>query len=305
MSERLKGILSIPFVPFFEDLTIDYDGYRNEIKFLLDSGSNGVIIPEALSEFNQFTPDERNNLVAVTVREVGGKAPVIAGVSDSSAQMAKQYAYQAQQDGASAVIAMPPFIGPYPPDDMFRYYSTINSAVSIPVIIHNMLEPPGTIISPDFEKKLILELENVCYTLEEAQNPSQSISALLRMTSDLPSDAFCGVFGGRHAVQIIEEYDRGSIGSVTGGTFADVLAVLWTHLEKGDREKAYALYERILPVQTYIGKYPLAAKEFLRMRGIIKSSAMRVSKGFRFDTINGHEMSRLLEEVSDLLLDFK
>jgi 4-hydroxy-tetrahydrodipicolinate synthase len=123
MSNKMRGIFTIPSTPFKEDLSIDIPGFRNMVKFCIDCGAHGLVFPVNASEFTNLSDDERLVLAEEMVKIAEGKIPTVVGVAASTKQGAVKLASHAGRIGASAVIAMPPYVRvrPFPDELIFDY----------------------------------------------------------------------------------------------------------------------------------------------------------------------------------------
>ncbi len=82
MTDRSKpwhGVMVATALPLREDLTVDYDGYADHCRWLVDNGCDGVVPNGSLGEYQTLTADERARVIRTAVEAVGGDR-VMAGV---------------------------------------------------------------------------------------------------------------------------------------------------------------------------------------------------------------------------------
>ncbi|MDR1899758.1 MAG: dihydrodipicolinate synthase family protein [Treponema sp.] len=288
----MKGIFTIPSTPFNEDLSIDIPGFRNMVQFCIDCKAHGLVYPVNASEFTNLSDEERMILAKEMVTVTAGKIPTVIGVAASTKQNAMKFAAHARETGASAVIAMPPYVRvrPFSEDVIFDYYQGISDAAQIPVFIQNYVPPVGTDMSPEFLLRLCREIEWVQYIKEE------TIPSTLKMQNLFDAnDGSCkGVFGGSGCRYLIEEYRRGSCGNMPGCHVTDVCVAMWDALEKGDNKKAMQIYKDMAPLFFYETQLPGTYKEVLKRRGIIKCSASRNTGNKTNDSISSGYLDEAL-----------
>jgi 2-keto-3-deoxy-L-arabinonate dehydratase len=75
--ESLRGIVPIVVTTFHEDGSLDLESQRRLIRHLLEQGVHGVALFGNASEGYTLTNSERETLLALTLKEVQGKVPVI------------------------------------------------------------------------------------------------------------------------------------------------------------------------------------------------------------------------------------
>ena len=81
--EPFRGIYPILQTPFRDDDTIDVAGLRREVAFCIEAGAHGLCWPQAGSEFELLTDEERTQVAELLVREARGRVPVIVGVQST------------------------------------------------------------------------------------------------------------------------------------------------------------------------------------------------------------------------------
>jgi 4-hydroxy-tetrahydrodipicolinate synthase len=80
----LGEVLTATVTPFDADGAVDYDRYRELCAFLVDSGSDGVVVNGTTGEAPTLSEEERVELVRTALDAVGDRATVIAGTGTNS-----------------------------------------------------------------------------------------------------------------------------------------------------------------------------------------------------------------------------
>ena len=68
----------------FKDNNLDEKGLVQNIKFLIENGSSGIIACATTGECPSLTDEEYERVVRMSVEETKGKVPVIAGAGTNS-----------------------------------------------------------------------------------------------------------------------------------------------------------------------------------------------------------------------------
>jgi 4-hydroxy-tetrahydrodipicolinate synthase len=109
-----------------------------------------------------------------------------------------------------------------------------------------------------------------------------------------------GGFAGRF---VIDEYLRGSCGTMPACEVLDVHVAIWRALEAGDVELARDLHTRALPLLNIEYLYgPAIYKEVLRLRGVIAGSAVRDPGAARLDARDREELDAILDRLQDMFV---
>src|SRR6185369_16454930 len=111
--ENLRGYFTVLYTPFLPDGEIDEQGLRSNVaKTLALPGVGGLSVHSIHQEFWTLTDPERKRVTEIVIDAAGGKAPIVVGVSDTSARNVVDLARHAQAAGADAVMVWPPYYGP-------------------------------------------------------------------------------------------------------------------------------------------------------------------------------------------------
>jgi dihydrodipicolinate synthase/N-acetylneuraminate lyase len=295
MSEsEWRGSFAIPMTPFDEQDRIDEDVLRAEIDFCIRCGTRGIVTPVLVSEFQALSENERRVMIRIPVEAVGGQVPVVVNVAAVSQAVAVDLTRYAQEVGADAVIAMPPY-GLRPDFEVtYNYYKAIADTTNLPVWIQN-----AGIVSLSTEQivQLCSKIENVSWVKEEVWPPTHSISALLKRKCP----GIHGVMGGSGGRYMINEFVRGSKGVIHACEFTDLIQGVWELLEAGQHAEAGDLFEVLLPGISLEGLMGMAfAKEIMVRRGVFKNNRMRMETK-SLDAEDHIEIDRVWERVQSYL----
>jgi 4-hydroxy-tetrahydrodipicolinate synthase len=133
MKSPWHGVLVATALPYQPDLGVDYDAYAAHVRWLIDSGCDGVIPNGSLGEYQVLTPEERARVVRTAV-ECGGV--VVPGVSAYGAREARAWAEQAAEAGCPAVMLLPPNSYRAPDEAVVAHFREV-AAVGLPVVAYN------------------------------------------------------------------------------------------------------------------------------------------------------------------------
>src|SRR5207244_13484477 len=104
----------------------DSASLESEVAFGMRAGAHGLLYPVLGSEFQFLSDRERQQMTGVVIQAAAGRVPVVAGVAGPSAAVAVEHAAQAAGLGASALIALPPYISAGEPAEVLDYYQAIS-----------------------------------------------------------------------------------------------------------------------------------------------------------------------------------
>lgn len=130
-----RGVVVATALPLHDDLSVDFDRYAEHVRWLIDSGCDGVCPNGSLGEYQNLTPDERATVVRTAVEAAGGDR-VLAGVSAYGAAEAVRWAEQAASAGCRAVMCLPPNAFRADDEAVAAHFQAVAS-VGLPVVAYN------------------------------------------------------------------------------------------------------------------------------------------------------------------------
>ena len=82
--EKLRGTFTVMVTPFTPDEKLDKEGFCANIDWYIEEGIHGVICLGSTGEFANLTIEERKSIIDLTVDQVKGRVPIIAGTAANS-----------------------------------------------------------------------------------------------------------------------------------------------------------------------------------------------------------------------------
>src|SRR5450759_956204 len=155
------GLVHTPVTPFTREERIDYDVYAKLIEFHLRNGAQSLALPMHAGESVSLTDVERQELLEFALRQVKGRVPVIAHVSQAGTSLAAALARHAAQAGAAAVVATTPYYWTPPAGMLLEHFTQIGKAAGIPFFVYNSPQETGGVkVTTDLTLKLIDKVDN-------------------------------------------------------------------------------------------------------------------------------------------------
>ena len=127
----------------FTSETVDYAALRRLIDFLLQSGSDAIVVCGTTGEAATMSYVERMRTVETVVRQVDGRVPVIAGTGANSTETAITLSKDAALAGVDGLLVVTPFYNKATQRGLIRHYETIADAVDRPMILYNVPSRTG------------------------------------------------------------------------------------------------------------------------------------------------------------------
>ncbi|WP_163510007.1 dihydrodipicolinate synthase family protein [Fodinicola acaciae] len=117
-------------------LAVDYDRYAAHCDWLIRNGCRGIGANGSLGEYSSLTDEERRKVVQTAVSAVDGRGIVIAGAHAVGWHQAQKWAELAKEDGADAVLLLPPIVYRASASEVVEHYTKV-AEVGLPIMAYN------------------------------------------------------------------------------------------------------------------------------------------------------------------------
>ena len=295
---RFAGVFAILQTPFNASDQLDWEDLAREVEFCLRAGAHGLVWPQLAAEFYLLSEEERRRGAETILRAAGGSKPVVIGVQAPTSSLALQFAQHAEQHGASAVIALPPYLGAMGLETAANYYRALAAGVKLPIFIQNSGSPWGPALPAELVIRLARENPQLAYIKEEVAPVARRIGEYAQ------SGVMKGIFSGNAGRDLLDELAHGSAGTMPACAFLDVDVRVYDLAGQGKAQQAREVFEKLLPMINMEEIYGLAfTKEVLVRRGVFKTAKLRGVTGGGLDDQDRKELDAWWSELAPYLID--
>jgi 4-hydroxy-tetrahydrodipicolinate synthase len=270
----IKGSLVAIVTPMREDGSLDFDAYRALIDWHVAEGTNAIVAVGTSGESPTVDVDEHLELIRVTVEQVRGRIPVIAGTGANSTLEAIELTAEAARLGAQASLQVVPYYNKPTQEGLYQHFKTIAERVDLPMILYNV---PGRTVA-DLAHDTTVRLSKIpnIVGIKDATGNIERGHWLIR---DLPEDfaVYSGDDGTAPALMLLGGH--GNI-SVTANVVPRLMADLCRLAMAGNALQAAVLQSKLLPLHKsmFIEANPIPVKWALSRMG-------RVPAGIRLPLV--------------------
>lgn len=291
-TKTMRGVFPILITPFDEAGRIDEASLRRLVDFDIAAGVHGLGVALG-SEIFKLSEAERDHVTRIVVDQVRGRVPVVINTGAPGTDLAVFYSQAAEQNGADALMILPPSFMPASGPEVLDYFRTINAAVKIPIFLQ---DTPTAPIAAGLARQLADECEWIRYIKVESIPITAKVAEMVAKAEDRLI-----VFGGAGGGYFIEEMRRGSVGTMPFCSQPEAFVEVWNLCQAGDERTARTVFDRtIAPINRIAAQSPgifyHVHKELLRHRGIIRTAKVR-SPAPSVDALTQRELNELLAEI--------
>lgn len=153
MSTVLTGVVPPLVTPLTPGYDVDTASLARLVAYQLGAGVSGLFVLGTSGEGTFLTDEQRRTVLSVTVAEVAGAVPVLAGAVDASTNRAAEHVTAALKAGADGVVCVAPYYAATHPAEITRHFERLAAvagevplyAYDIPSRVHTKL-PAGVLI---------------------------------------------------------------------------------------------------------------------------------------------------------------
>ena len=161
---NINGVIPAMITSFNKDESINKEGIKKTINYLISEKVNGLYITGSTGETFLMSQDEKKQVIEIIVEEVNGRVPVIAHIGSIGTKITTELGQYAEKVGVDALSALPPFYYGFSNDEIFSYYKDISNTTNLPITIYNISH--AHLMDLDMLKRLaaIKNVKGVKYT---------------------------------------------------------------------------------------------------------------------------------------------
>lgn len=175
---KLGSVITAMVTPFDSDLKVDYKKAKELALWLLDNGSDAILVTGTTGESPTLSDDEKIALLEAVLEAVGDRGPVIAGTGSNCTEASVALTKRATSAGAHAILAVTPYYNKPPQSGLVRHFKAIADATDLDVMLYNVPGRTGVNMSPQTVGELAA-VKNIV-AIKESSGSLDQVSEIIR-----------------------------------------------------------------------------------------------------------------------------
>jgi len=250
----LRGIIPPMVTPLVDKDQLDIEGLERLINHILEGGVHGLFVLGTTGEAPSLSYRLRRELIQRSCREVGGRVPVLVGITDTSFAESVHIARLAADAGAAAVVLAPPYYFPAGQPELLEYLMHLTPQLPLPLFLYNMPSHTKLFFEPETVRKAA-DIPSIV-GLKDSSGNMIYFHQLRLLFED--RQEFSLLVGPEEL--LAETLLLGGHGGVSGGAnmFPELYVSLYNAAIEKDLEKVLALHRKVMRIRSTIysvGKY--------------------------------------------------
>ncbi len=154
-------VITAMVTPMEHNGAIDYDKVESLAKYLIENGSDALLVAGTTGESPTLTNQEEIELVSTVKRAVANKAKIILGAGSNSTQSAIEYTKFAQKEEVDAILSVVPYYNKPNQRGIIEHFSAVAESTNLPIILYNIPSRTGVFMEPETVAYLANKYQNI------------------------------------------------------------------------------------------------------------------------------------------------
>jgi 4-hydroxy-tetrahydrodipicolinate synthase len=179
----LGEVLTAIVTPFRADGSVEIDRFRALASHLVENGSDGLVVTGTTGESPTLSDDERFELYAAAVDEIGDRATVVAGTGTYSTEHSVHLTERAHELGVDAFLVVTPYYSKPPVRGIVEHFKAIAAVTDKPIVVYNI--PARVVLNLDSAALAgLAEIPNVS-AVKQANDDLEQARRIVELGLDL------------------------------------------------------------------------------------------------------------------------
>jgi len=238
-----EGAYTAMVTPFDKKDKLDEDGLRENVKFQIKKGIDGLVPVGSTGECSTLSYEEHNQVIEVVVDAAKGKVPVLAGTGSNSTWEAIMLTKHAKEVGADGALLVVPYYNKPTQAGLYAHFKKLAEEVDIPQVIYNI--PSRTVVNmlPETMAKLA-KLKNIV-GVKEATGDMKQVAKIIELTR---GEDFSVISGNDSDTLAIMKLGGVGVISVASNIVPDKVVKIVESFRSGDVKTAEKIDRELSPL---------------------------------------------------------
>jgi len=268
LSRPIRGIIPPVLTPLADRDRLDENSFDRLLDYLIEGGSSALFILGSTGESPGLSDRLRRDVLHRGCATVGGRVPVLVGITDTSFVESLRLAEDSAKAGASAVVLSPPHYFNLSQSAFLGYLERLTPQLPLPTYLYNIPSLTKLMMSPE-TVRIASQFPNVC-GLKDSSGNRDYFAKMQAVMSGRPDFA---LLVGVEEI-LAEMVARGAHGGVCGGAnlYPRLYVDLYEAASRGDTETVRRLQALVMTISD--GVYRTGDPESSYLRGLKCASSM-------------------------------
>ncbi len=271
---QLKGTGVALITPLHEDFSIDFDGLKRLVDYVINGGVDYLVILGTTGEAATLSSLEKREVVKTCLEHNQGRVPIVYGIGGNNTQAVLDDIANAEFTGISAILSVSPYYNKPSQAGIIAHYTAIADECPVPVILYNI--PGRTMSNMTAATTLKLAEHPNIIGMKEA---SGNLEQCMQIAAEMPKD-FLLISGDDLMTRALSSVGGSGIISVLANALPETFKTMCHGTDQESLKAAFSILG--LNGLMYLEGNPVGIKNLLKHQGIcgdqVRLPMLRASK---------------------------
>lgn len=177
MPGRFGSVVTAMVTPFRDDHAVDLDRAQELASWLVEHGSDAVVVAGSTGESPTLTHREKAELFRAVAEAIQGRGKVICGTGTYSTSETLELTQAAEDAGADGLLVVTPYYNKPPQRGLVAHFERVADATELPMILYNI--PGRTATRIEHDTLLALATRPNIVAVKDSTGDFQAVSRLI------------------------------------------------------------------------------------------------------------------------------
>jgi 4-hydroxy-tetrahydrodipicolinate synthase len=165
--------------PFNADGSVDYDGLKALINYLINGQVEYLVSLGTTGEASTISKEEKKKIWAYTAEINKGRLPLIAGIGGNNTAELITQIQDFDTTGYDAILSASPYYNKPTQEGIYRHYEAVSNSSPLPILLYNVPGRTASNISPETTCRLANDFKNIIGT-KDASGSFDQFNSIMR-----------------------------------------------------------------------------------------------------------------------------
>jgi 4-hydroxy-tetrahydrodipicolinate synthase len=165
--------------PFKADGSVDYDGLKNLINYLVDGKVEYLVSLGTTGEASTLNKDEKKKIWEFTAEINNGRLPLVAGIGGNDTLAVAKDMAQFDIQGYDAILSASPYYNKPTQEGIYQHYKYLSESSPLPIFLYNVPGRTASNMTADTTCRLANDFKNII-GMKEASGSFDQFNQIMR-----------------------------------------------------------------------------------------------------------------------------
>jgi len=165
--------------PFKADGSVDYDGLKNLINYLIDGKVEYLVSLGTTGEASTLSKDEKKKIWEFTAEINNGRLPLVAGIGGNDTLSVAKDIKGFDIAGYDAILSASPYYNKPTQEGVYQHYKYLSESSNLPIFLYNVPGRTGSNMTAETTCRLANDCRNII-GMKEASGSFDQFNQIMR-----------------------------------------------------------------------------------------------------------------------------